>query len=160
MKRNLIILSAMIALFCFMAGVACAAEPVIKPTTVVVSAEKSENKIGTFKGLKVKTRDADDDFFSFNFFISLDDLTILAKKCGKTVKYDAKAKKLEIGKATLEVIPVKVTKEMNVLMGKISKVDYKGKPYFDLWNTSSGLGYDGISKMNDGVLFSAPVKTK
>ncbi|MCE1248832.1 MAG: hypothetical protein LWY06_19510 [Firmicutes bacterium] len=158
MKKILVMVFIATAFFCFVMAAAIAGGPVIKPCQVAVYVEKMENKVGTFQGIKVKVRETDDEFFGYNSFISLDDLTALGKKFNKSVKYDPKAKMLVVGSKSLEVVPVKVTKDMEILLNKIRKVEYKGKPYFDLWNVSGGLGFEGVSKMNDGVLFSAPSK--
>lgn len=152
MKKLIVPVMLAVFLFSILAGSALAAGVEMKPCVVKVKTNYNEN-FAKFQGLKVRVNEKKDEFFSHNFFISLDDVMKLAKLRGVKCSLDKKANLLLLGEKKLEIVKTDPKSKEEFFFKKIRTVNYKGKMYFDTWTLFGGLGFDSISKLNDGVSY-------
>jgi len=111
---------------------------------------KNDQVLGKYQGLKVRVCDQKGEFFSHNFFMSLNDIKSLARKRGAECTYNESEKKLNVGSKSVEVIPVDPKSKESFVPFKVRILMYKGKPYFDVWGFYGGMGFTSLSRMNYG----------
>jgi hypothetical protein len=125
----------------------------IIPADVVIKVNDDDNH-AVLKGLHLRVNTKEEEFFSHNYFVTMEDLENLAKERDVEFNYDKKNRKLKLGDREYEMVPLKVDQDSGY--GKVKYYEKNRKTYVDTWDIYGGLGFSSISKTNNGVYFYDP----
>jgi hypothetical protein len=115
----------------------------------------NDDNFAKLKGLQVRINNKEDLFFSHNFFVTLEDLEMLAEKRNIKYGFNKDSKKLTLGDREHTLVTINLEEEMSAY-GDVRYLESGGKIYVDTWDVYSGLGFSSVSKSSKGVYFYDP----